>query len=252
VTKPIVTIAIPSLNQGRYLDSALASIFAQRLSVEVFLMDGGSADRTLDVIAKWKPLLAGWRSRPDNGQAAAINEGIARGSAPYVAWLNSDDLYLPEGLKALLDTLEAAPHAPAAYGRALHETAETGARKPVWVQHFSERALALRCIICQPATLIRRSAWERIGGLDTSLKMAMDYDLWWRLYRHGGPFAFTAMNVAINRDHAETKTNINRCLHYTEAISTVRKYHGCVPLKWYLYQPYAVWLKSFTTTFRRS
>lgn len=242
---PLVTIAVPSYNQGKFLDAALESIFAQGVPVEVFVMDGGSTDGTLEVIKKWEPFLAGWRSRPDEGQSAAINEGIALGSAPYVAWLNSDDYYLPGGLKALLAALEEAPAAPVAYGQAFHEKAENNVRKPVWVQPFSAKALALRCIICQPASLIRRNAWEAVQGADTSLHMVMDYDLWWRLYRYAGEFLFVRQPVAINRDHVDTKTNVRRSKHYSEAIATVRKYYGHVPLKWYIYQPYAVWWKSF-------
>lgn len=98
MTSPLVTIAVPSFNQGRFLDDALASIFRQEIEVEVFVLDGGSTDESVRVLERWAPLLAGWRSGPDGGQAAAINEGIARGRAPYVCWLNSDDWFLPGGL----------------------------------------------------------------------------------------------------------------------------------------------------------
>ncbi|EIM73470.1 glycosyltransferase [Nitratireductor aquibiodomus RA22] len=249
--KPILTVAVPSYNHGEFLDFALESIFMQDVPVEVFVMDGGSTDDTCQVIKKWEPHLAGWRSHVDDGQSAAINEGIALGSAPFVTWLNSDDYYLPNGLKVLIAALEAKPDAPVAYGRAFHEKAETAKRRAAWVQPFTAKTLALRCIICQPAALIRRSAWESVSGTDPSLHMTMDYDLWWRLYRHSGDFVFVDHPVAINRDHASTKTNENRKLHYSEAISTVRTHYGSVPLKWYLYQPYAVWWKSIVGSLRR-
>ena len=115
---PLVTVAVPSFNQGRFLDEALTSIFQQEVPVEVFVLDGGSADNSLEVIRKWEHRLAGWRSHTDDGQAAAINEGIAQGRAPYVCWLNSDDWFLPGGLAKLVSELETHPEAPAAYGRA--------------------------------------------------------------------------------------------------------------------------------------
>src|SRR5215204_968368 len=99
---PTVTVAVPSFNQGRYLDQALESIFAQEIPVEVFVCDGGSTDESVDVIRRWEGRLAGWRSQPDAGQSAAINEGVAKGSAPFVCWLNSDDWLLPGGLARLL------------------------------------------------------------------------------------------------------------------------------------------------------
>lgn len=240
---PVITVAVPSFNQGRFLDDALESIFRQSLPLEVFLLDGGSTDNTLDVIRKWEQHLAGWRSHSDEGQAAAINEGIAQGRSPFVCWLNSDDLLLPGGLEKLLNVLERNPAAPAAYGRAWNLVERTGRRVPVWVEPFEERRLALRCIISQPATLIRRSSWELLGGLNESLHMAMDYDFWWRIYKTGGPLHFVNEFIAVNRDHCDTKTRNWRRMHYREAMEIVRKYHGSVPLKWWFAQPYAVWLK---------
>jgi len=241
---PLVTIAVPSFNQGRFIDDALASIFIQQVPVEVFVMDGGSVDNSVEIIKNWEPNLAGWRSCLDNGQAAAINEGIAKGSAPYVCWLNSDDWLLPGGLGKLVQALNADEKAPAAYGRAWNVVEKSGRRKPVWVESFDVKKLAVRCIISQPATLIRRSAWEAVGGVDASLHMAMDYDLWWRLFKGIGPLYFLDDFVAVNREHHSTKTQSFRRRHYREAMAVVRKHHGVVPLKWWLAQPYSVWFKS--------
>jgi glycosyltransferase involved in cell wall biosynthesis len=243
MTTAQVTVAVPSFNQGQYLEEALTSIFSQDVPVEVFVMDGGSTDGSLETIRKWAPHLAGWRSHPDAGQAAAINEGIALGSAPYVAWLNSDDFYLPEGLLKLISALEANSGCPASYGRAWHHTEPDGKRRPVWVRPFSEAWLAQACFICQPATLIRRSAWETVGGVDASLHMALDYDLWWRLYKTFEPLAFVDDYVAVNREHPETKTHTRRRDHYREAMAVVKKHHGRIPIKWWLAQPYSVWFR---------
>jgi len=242
--EPLVTIAVPSYNQGRYLNDALASIFQQELPVEVFVMDGGSSDNSLDVIKSWEGHLAGWRSHKDRGQAAAINEGISRGKAPYVCWLNSDDYFMPGGLARLVKELEKHADAPAAYGRAWNMIEKSGSRHPVWVEPFSERRLALRCIVSQPATLIRRSVWEGVGGVDENLYMAMDYDLWWRVFKSAGSLHFVDEFVAANREHSETKTKTFRRRHYREAMAVVRRHHGRVPWKWWLAQPYAVWFKS--------
>ena len=241
---PLVTIAVPSFNQGRFLDDALSSIFQQQVPVEVFVMDAGSTDNSVEIINKWAPNLAGWRSHADDGQAAAINEGVALGSAPFVCWLNSDDWFLPGGLSTLLKVLKAYHEAPAVYGRSWNMVQKTGKRAPVWVEPFDERRLALRCIVSQPATLIRRSAWNAVGGVDGRLHMAMDYDLWWRLFKQVGALQFVDEFVAVNRDHEATKTKTLRRRHYQEAMAVVRKHHGRVPLKWWLAQPYAVWFKS--------
>lgn len=242
---PLVTVAVPSFNQGRYLNDALESIFAQSVAVEVFVMDGGSTDNSVEVIKKWAPLLAGWRSEADDGQAVAINEAVAQGSAPYVCWLNSDDWLLDGGLQTLIAPLQAEPEVAFAYGRAWNVSDPSGKVAPVWVRPFDQRAMAVRCLVSQPATLIRRSAWERVGGLDESLHMAMDYDLWWRLFNAFGEPCFVDCYVAVNRDHDQTKTNAARRLHYQEAMSVVRRHYGSVPVKWWLAQPYAVWYRAW-------
>lgn len=239
-----MTVAIPSYNQGRFLEHALTSVFKQDIPVQVFVVDGGSVDNSLEVIEQFRDRLTGYRSHRDAGQAAAINEAIAKGRAKYVCWLNSDDWFLPGALSRMVAALEARPNAPMVYGRSWNYREDTGGRKAVWVEPFSERRLALRCIISQPATLIRRNAWESVGGVDPALQMTMDYDLWWRLYKTAGPPTFIEDFLAVNRVHDATKTGNNRRLHYREAIDLVRRHHGTVPMKWWIAQPYAVWWKS--------
>lgn len=241
---PLVTIAVPSFNQGDFLHAALESIFIQEVPVEVFVLDAGSTDQSLDVISRWEPKLTGWRSGEDAGQAGAINEGIGMGAAPYVCWLNSDDCFLAGGLKRLVAALDSSLESPAVYGRAWNVDVHGNKIRPYWTAPFSRRHLANRCFISQPATLIRRTAWETVGGLDESLRMAMDYDLWWRLYLQLGPLLYLDSFVAANRRHDDTKTTIHRKEHYREAMRLVKRYYGRVPLKWYLAWPVMVemWL----------
>jgi GT2 family glycosyltransferase len=242
---PRVTVAVPSCNQGRYLANALESIFTQEIPVEVFVVDAGSTDDSLDVIRRFESRLAGWRSHADAGQSAAVNEAIAKGHAPYVCWLNSDDWLLPGALARLLGELDQSPDAPMAYGRIWNHVEATGQRRRNFEVHpFSERLMAQFNIVAQPATLIRRSCWEAVGGVDESLHMAMDYDLWWRLFKRFGPPRFVDAHLAVNRRHADTKTSKQRRLHYREAMAVVRKHHGRVPLKWWLAQPVMVWYRA--------
>ena len=243
-SNPEVTVVVPSYNQGRYLDMTLGSIFSQEQPVEVYVMDGGSTDNSLEVIHKWESQLAGWRSHKDKGQSAAINEGVARGKADFVCWVNSDDWLLPGSLANLIKTLKTHPSVPAVYGKAWNFHDNKKKIKPLWVEPFNARRLALRCIIAQPASLIRRSAWEKVGGLDENLHLAMDYDLWWRLYREFGPLLLLDEFIAVSREHPQTKTKNNRRQQYQEAISIVRRHHGRIPLKWWVAQPYKVWLKA--------
>ena len=241
---PLVTVVVPSFNQGKFLDDALTSIFQQDVPIEVFVMDGGSTDNSMEVIRKWEQQLSGWRSHQDGGQAAAINEGVSLGRAPYVCWLNSDDWFLDGALLTLIKEIEKNIDTPAVYGRSWNVVENSKRRYPVWVEPFNKDRLALRCIISQPSTLIRRSAWEKINGVDVTLHMAMDYDLWWRLYKSVGSLQFIDQFIAVNREHDSTKTKTQRRRHYKEAMMVVKKHYGHIPVKWWLAQPYAVWFKS--------
>lgn len=249
---PLITIVVPSYNQGVFLNDALQSIFDQQLPVEVFVMDGGSTDGSIEIIRHWESRLAGWQSGKDGGQAAAINEGISRGTAPFVAWLNSDDLYLPGGLHYLVDALQKHPEAPVAYGQVWNTDRDLNRTHRIVTEPFSRHRLAARCIISQPGTLIRRCSWESVQGADTKLTMSMDYDLWWRLTESFGKLVYVNFDVAINRDHEDTKTNTKRRLHYKESMSIVRKYFGSIPLRWYAAWPISVAWRSVVNRLKRT
>ncbi len=168
-SSPQVTVVVPSLNQARYLEDALNSIAAQDVATEIVVVDGGSADGARQILERWSNRLTYWRTSQDAGQAAAINEGVSRGVAPYVSWLNSDDMLEPRGLRTLVHALETNPRVPAAYGNVSNLHDGNGWRNEVWVEPFAERSLAVRCIVSQPGALVRRSAWEAVGGLDSDL-----------------------------------------------------------------------------------
>lgn len=248
----MVTVAVPSLDHGRFLDEALCSIAQQRVATRILVADAGSRDETLDILARWAPRLAGWRSGPDAGQAAAINEAIELDDARYVCWMNADDTFLAGGLDALASALEANPTAPMVYGRAWVTNERGGRVSPAGVMPVTRWLLAQRCPISQPATLIRRTVWEAVGGLDARLHYALDYDLWWRiLLRFGKPLQIDEY-VATTRAHLDTKTARARQLHYDEAVGVVRRHYGRVPIKWRLAWPISVGARALYYRWRMS
>lgn len=237
---PLVTVAVPSYNQGRFLDATLRSIFAQPVAMEIMLADGGSTDDTQNVIARWRHRLTWWRSAPDQGQAAGINEAIGRGRAPFVCWMNSDDLFLPEGLAALVQALAADPGTAVAYGgcRLIDENGRLiGLRRGGEV---SARSLSRRSVVPQPASIIRREAWNRVGGLNENLHFSLDYDLWWRLYRAGSRFARIGIDVAAARFHSNAKSFTKPREMYAEAKAVVRDHYGSLPMSWRAKEPFSV------------
>src|SRR5258708_15087491 len=93
---PGISIVTPSFNQGKFLAATLESVLGQGYpALEYLVMDGGSEDNSIEVIKQRESELRFWRSEPDRGQPASINEGFTRCSGTVLGWLNSDDLYTP-------------------------------------------------------------------------------------------------------------------------------------------------------------
>lgn len=230
--QPLVTVVIPSFNQGKFLERALQSVIQQDISKEIIVMDGGSSDESVDIIKRYQQHIAYWQSEKDGGQANAINAGIVRGSAPFVCWLNSDDMFMPNGLAVLLSQLEIDFEAPMVYGKCWHIDEQDKKVAPYLSFQFSKALLANYCFIAQPATLIRRECWEAVGGLNERFDYAMDYDLWLRLYKHYGRLKYVRTFCAANRLHGDTKTHNGVEEHYKESMEAVNQAFGYIPVKW--------------------
>ena len=243
-SSPLVTFAVPSLNQGEYLETTLRSLLDQKVGIEICVADGGSTDSSLDILSKFNKELHWCRSCPDSGQSQAINEAISMGSAPYVGWLNSDDVLLPDSISAMTTFLGNNPSTPMVYGKSLLVDEQDNFVGEYPTQEFNQNDFAKRCFISQPATLIRRQVWESVGGLDQSFHMSMDYDLWWRVYlSHGAP-GFINEKVAKSRLHRKSKTATMRRQHYLETFRVLNTHYGKIPLIWYLKWPWSVWFKA--------
>lgn len=239
-----VTVAIPSFNQSKYLEQTLLSVINQDIDYEICVADGGSIDGSLDIIKKYEKEIRWWRSNVDDGQSSAVNEAVDAGTGRYIAWLNSDDILLPGSLRKMITYLDTHPEKPLVYGKALYIDSSGKKLSDVYTQPFSTNSLRRRCIICQPATLIRRSVWQSLEGLDESLHMSMDYDFWWRVTKKYGDVGYIDDYIAASRVHSETKTNKFRQNHYKESMRIVKKYNGKIPLIWYLKIPWSVYYKS--------
>ena len=118
--RPLVSIITPSYNQVQYLEDTIQSVIQQDYpNIEYFVVDGGSTDGSLEIIERYKNKLAWWVSEPDQGQADAINKGFRKASGEIIAWLNSDDLYLPGAISSAVELFHENPTSGVIYGDAV-------------------------------------------------------------------------------------------------------------------------------------
>ena len=240
-----VSVVTPSYNQGAFIRETIESVLGQEgdFLLDYIVADGASTDGSVEVIrrygamveeGKWPVRCGGiryrWVSERDRGQADAIAKGFRMAEGSILAWLNSDDTYLPECVSRVVARFDEEPDAQVVYGKA-HFTDEKGevlGKYPT--EPFDPGRLAAFNFICQPSVFFRRSAFEEAGGLDTNLRYVMDYDLWIRLAaRHR--FAYLPEFLSTYRLHDVSKTMAAgyAAANSEEALRTVLRHYGWAP-----------------------
>jgi len=198
-------------------------------------MDGGSTDNFREAAEPYSDIITFLRSALDAGQAAAIKEGIEAVSGDIVAWLNADDYYFPGALDKVAACFRRHPEVDVVYGDAVHVT-EDGFFLSYFpaIQEFHAEELTRSCFVCQPACFVRRSAYQKVRGLDPALHYTMDWDLWCRLSQSGAKFYYLHNVLAAVRYYPGTKTLSGGRDRYSEIWRIERKYgQRLLPLSWF-------------------
>lgn len=236
---PKISIVTPSFNQGRFLDEAMRSVLDQGYpSLEYMVADGGSDDESRDVIKRHSSRLLWWVSERDGGQYDAINKGFAKATGGIMAWLNSDDKYLPSALFLAASIFQQLPEAEwltSLYplicdkeGKIVrcaprHPFSRAGFMKG---ENLPGEGRLASGWIQQESTFWRRSLWERAGGaLDASIGAAADFDLWARFFRHAELYAVEAP-IGVFRRHGGQKTGQARKTYLDQAKQAFYRHGG--------------------------
>lgn len=206
----LVSIVIPNLNKAPFLEETLKSLFAQEYTkLEIIVVDGGSTDGSKEIFERYRDRFAHYITEPDQGQADAVNKGFALARGELIAWLNSDDIYFPWTVRRAVERFRVHSELSLLYGDCVFIDGESRfLRYFVEVEPFDEYRLR-NCsdFIMQPTTFFRRTVWEAVGGLDTALHYAFDYEFWCRLARSGRTMEYVPEIMAANRVYDETKTS---------------------------------------------
>ena len=209
----IVSIITPSYNQAKYLEQTITSVLEQSYpSIEYIVVDGKSKDNSIDIIKKYADKLAYWVSEKDKGQADAINKGFSRATGEIIAWLNSDDYYLPGAVQAVVKVFEENPDIVLVYGNMLAVNEHGVTFNTMNYSQLTLKDLLCFNIIGQPAVFMRRSALQQTSGLDATFHFLLDHLLWIQIAKQG-KILHVNQTWAAARYHAEAK-NVSKAAEF--------------------------------------
>lgn len=217
------SIVVPSYNHEAYLAATLDSILGQNHpDVEIRVNDGGSTDGTVGILRSYGERIT-WTSARDHGQTDAINKGLMMATGDIVAYLNSDDVYLPGSLARVADYFSAHPSCDLLYGDAWHLHADGSIMEPYLTEPWDYDRLFIHCFLCQPAVFWRRRLHRQYGFFDERLHYAMDYEFWLRVGATAEVHYLPGQPLAGSRLHADTKTLKLRLPVHREILQVVRR-----------------------------
>lgn len=182
--RPLVSIIVPSFNQGRFIRRTLESIFSQDYRpLQVIVIDGASKDDTVDVLRSFDGTPGfEWVSEPDSGVVEAVNKGFARARGVIGGIQSSDDFYLPGAIRAGVEALQSDPALGFVFGDIAKVDAEGSELAHTALAPWSlEGVLLMETWIPQPSTFFRMELAKSLGGWRELAPYSADTDLWLRM-----------------------------------------------------------------------
>lgn len=184
-----ISIIMPSMNQGEYIEEAIKSVINQNyINYELIIIDGGSTDNTVDIIKKYSKFIKYWVSEKDNGQSEAINRGYSISTGDLVTWLNTDDVLMPNSLKKVSEKyFSLSENCSNVWiiggliwidknGRIMKCT-----RARTWMKWLFPGIIG----VFGPSSFISREIINEIGFLDENFHCMMDTEYWMRMSKRG-------------------------------------------------------------------
>lgn len=182
---PLVSVVIATYNMAAYLPMAIQSVLSQTYQdIELLVVDDGSTDDTREVLKSYlENSRIHYFCQENSGQAAAKNHGVQKSNGQYVAFLDADDMWMPEKLDLQIPLFSRSQTLGVVYARHLYID-QTG-RELSTVNHKLLRGritgpLLIANLIPFGTSIVKKECFERLGGFKENMRMGIDYDLWLR------------------------------------------------------------------------
>lgn len=205
---PRISIVTPSFNQSVFLERTILSVLNQNYpNLEYIIIDGGSTDGSVDIIKRYSEYLSYWVSEKDKGQAEAINKGFKLATGDILAWLNSDDLYLPDCLLKVGSGFVRNRTIGFIYGHSLLIDKDDNSIRYLYsIPQTYHSYIYDGGNVFQGAVFWRKEIFCKHGMLDESLEFAMEYKLFDSFFKYERG-AFVNDVLAAFRIHAAAKSS---------------------------------------------
>lgn len=184
---PKVSVVIPTYNRAEFITSAIESVLNQTFrDFELLVVDDGSTDRTGEIVALIRDPRLIFIRQGNAGRSNARNRALALARGAYIAFLDSDDLYLPSKLDLQVQYMDMRPEAGMVYtsaccidahGNDLPERYEAKRSGRI----YSDIAFFRPVTITLPTVMVRRQILEQVGGFDERMSRFEDTDMWRRV-----------------------------------------------------------------------
>jgi glycosyltransferase involved in cell wall biosynthesis len=224
-----ISIITPSYNQGQYLEETIQSVLDQPYpNLEYIIMDGGSTDNSVEIIKKYESQLAHWESKPDDGQADAINKGFKMATGDVLGWLNSDDYYTPGALREVAEYFNA-DDLKIVFGEcALYHEKSGKVKSSIVFKRAQSHKIEYSDYIIQPSSFWTRKTWEQVGELNLKLNYTFDWDWYIRAERAGVAFHPVHQTWSVYRYHDQHKTGTGGDKRELELAGIYEHYHSAL------------------------
>ncbi len=224
---PRITVVTPNLNQDRFLERAICSVLDQGYeNLEYFVVDGGSIDESVDILRLYDGDLTAWTSQPDDGPAEGINKGLRQATGDIVAFLASDDLYLPGTLHQIAEAFmqHKAKWVVGPCVRIDAEDQPLATEEPRPPQSLAAYLMHDDGVLPSASTFMRRDFLDWYGYLDERYQYAFDYEYWCRLIVAGQKPMLLDEPLGAKREHDANMTPAVTMIRGREYIEAARQY----------------------------